>query len=148
MIITANPKVSGDCIWCDDGTPAEPGDQLCHFCRRGPRADCACGCCSTYRVHAAERLAKRRAEEADKAEQIGSLRKILRDHVEDFHRPWPGLDFAKTHFGNMVLNALERLGCDRAIEMQRATEGLSCAARSGSVRRRRCPARSRCTSAA
>ncbi len=51
---------------------------------------------------------------------VESLRGILAGHVKDFNKPWPGMEFAKATFGNMVLGALEGLGCDRKEEMQRA----------------------------
>lgn len=51
---------------------------------------------------------------------VESLRRILVQHIRDFNKPWPNMEFAKSMFGNMVLGALEELGLDRKEEMQRA----------------------------
>ena len=54
---------------------------------------------------------------------IDDLRAILRKFlVEDFlgHKAWPGMEWAKAGFGNMVLGALESNGCDKREELQAA----------------------------
>lgn len=67
---------------------------------------------------------QRRAEQDGLQAEL--LRGILRNFVQkDFRgRPWSGLEFAKGHFGNMVLGALGDLGCDRGRELRLAM-GLS-----------------------
>lgn len=69
--------------------------------------------------------AMRQAIEQD-APIVEHLRAILRNFVQkDFSgRPWSGMEFAKGHFGNMVLGALGDLGCDRGREL-RSAMGLS-----------------------
>jgi len=64
---------------------------------------------------------KRKPEEELVIEQ---LRGILRSHVQDFHKPWPGMEFGKTIFGNSILGALADYGCDPKEEMKRATTPL------------------------
>jgi hypothetical protein len=52
-----------------------------------------------------------RAEAREKArvKAVASLNAILANHVRDFHKPWPGCEFGKAHFGNMIIGAIEDL---------------------------------------
>ena len=56
-------------------------------------------------------------------ERTVSLRAILRKFLaEDFlsHRRWPGMEWAKSTFGNSVLGAMEAIGLDRGKELREA----------------------------
>lgn len=56
-------------------------------------------------------------------ERKESLRAILRKFLaEDFltHKAWPGMEWAKAGFGNMVLGAMESVGLDRKTELTAA----------------------------
>ena len=59
----------------------------------------------------------------DKATHIHQLRGILADHVKEVfvtRKPWSGMEFGKSAVGNMLLGALEDLGCDRKAELDAA----------------------------
>jgi hypothetical protein len=40
-------------------------------------------------------------EQADR-ERLRSLRMIREQHIQEFHKPWPGMEFGKAHFGQMI----------------------------------------------
>lgn len=63
----------------------------------------------------------RKAEE-ERRERVTSMRRILRDHVRDLHKPWFCMEFAKAAVGNMFLAALADLGCDPKEELSMAVE--------------------------
>lgn len=46
---------------------------------------------------------RRRAD----VERDAALREIREQHVKDFNKPWPGMEFGKAHFGQMLDRALE-----------------------------------------
>lgn len=52
---------------------------------------------------------RREAQEAARVSSLASLRAIRAQHVRDFHKPWPGCEFGKAHFGQMVDRAIEEL---------------------------------------
>ena len=45
-------------------------------------------------------------KESDR-ERKASLLKIRADHIRDWHKPWPGMEFGKAHFGQMIDAALK-----------------------------------------
>lgn len=58
------------------------------------------------------------------SEVVISLRAILRKHLQEWRKPWPGHAFGKTIIGNSLLGALERHGCDRGQELQAAVKDV------------------------
>jgi len=104
-----------ECLWCDE--PTEDGKKLCPECdaiNSGPVFHCKVNldhlptlgdCC-------AECQRQREAEErraAANAPIIAQLESIRAQHIEDFEKPWPGMEFAKGHFGMMLDRALAEL---------------------------------------
>jgi hypothetical protein len=52
-----------------------------------------------------------RSDERERArlEAVGQLERIRAAHIAEFHRPWPGCEFAKAWVGRMIDGALEEL---------------------------------------
>jgi hypothetical protein len=52
-----------------------------------------------------------RSTERERArlETISSLERIRAAHIAEFHRPWPGCEYAKVWVGQMIDGALEEL---------------------------------------
>lgn len=50
------------------------------------------------------------AQEQNRVLMVHQLRQIRRNLINDFHRPWPGLEFGKTLLGQAVDAALDELG--------------------------------------
>lgn len=42
-------------------------------------------------------------------ETVSSLEEIRALHVRDFHKRWPGMEFGKAHFGQMIDRAFEEI---------------------------------------
>lgn len=49
------------------------------------------------------------AREVARQKALASLRVIRAQHVRDFHKPWPGCEFGKAHFGQMLDGAIKTL---------------------------------------
>jgi len=105
------------CLWCDDRLPGPLAAQVClrcaplgnivHHCCAGRNhlptfSSLSCATCD----ESATRLARVRAEIAP---QIADLEKMISDHIRDWHKPWPGMNFAKAIVGRMFTGALDDL---------------------------------------
>ena len=109
------------CLWCD--APCE--GKLCEACNTCPHcttpiADHPLHHCAADPRHTVPTLGHSCAECDDIAAQkarraavnapiIASLRAIRARHVAEWYRPWPGLEFAKAHFGMMLDGAIADL---------------------------------------
>jgi hypothetical protein len=51
-------------------------------------------------------------QKIDREQSILSLQQIRANHVRDFHKSWPGMEFGKAHFGMMIDGALAELKRD------------------------------------
>jgi len=102
-----------ECLWCD--APTE--EKLCPDCRKvndHPPYHCTVNpkhlptlgdsCAECYWI--AQAKARR---EAVNAPIIEALQAIKAQHIKDWHRPWPGMEFGKAMFGNMLNKAIEDL---------------------------------------
>ncbi len=49
------------------------------------------------------------AREVNREQMLRSLEEIREQHVEDWHRPWPGMEFCKALFGKAVDGAIADL---------------------------------------
>jgi len=102
-----------ECLWCD----APTDEKLCPTCRAAhdhPLHYCAVNPkhlpthgdeCAECQWNAA---AKARAQ-AINAPIIASLKRIRAQHIAEWAKPWPGLEFGKAHFGMMLDSAIKRL---------------------------------------
>jgi hypothetical protein len=105
-----------ECLWCD--APTLGNDKLCPEClavNNGPVFHCdkprhtipslgtSCVECDREREHA-ERVRARNAP------HLAQLAEIRAQHIRDFNKPWPGLEFGKAHFGQMLDAAIRKLG--------------------------------------
>lgn len=52
---------------------------------------------------------RKTAQEVARHRSLAALKSIREQHVRDFHKPWPGCEFGKAHFGRMVDKAIEDL---------------------------------------
>jgi hypothetical protein len=52
------------------------------------------------------------AREAARVETLRSLKTIRAQHVRDFYKPWPGLEFGKAILGKSIDNAIAELEAD------------------------------------
>lgn len=52
---------------------------------------------------------RREARELAEAVSLRQLREIRAQHVRDFNKPWPGMNFGKAHFGMMLDSAIADL---------------------------------------
>jgi len=109
------------CLWCD--SPCE--GRLCAACNTCPHcttpiADHPLFHCTVDARHTVPTLGHSCAEcdyiEEAKARRaavnaplIVALQAIRERHIADWHRPWPGLEFAKAHVGMMIDSAIEAL---------------------------------------
>jgi hypothetical protein len=100
-----------DCLWCD--VPTGSADVLCLPCRAindHPLYHCtvdlrhlptlgdSCAECD-YRARNVARNAPRIAE----------MKAIRAQHVADFHKAWPGMEYGKVLFGRMLDGAIKEL---------------------------------------
>lgn len=105
------------CSWCDDRLPGPLAVRVCsrcaplgketHHCNKG------LGHLPTFSSHScascddsAARLARVQAEVAS---QVAFYEGLLAAHVRDWHKPWPGTDFAKVLAGRMFTSAIDEL---------------------------------------
>ena len=52
---------------------------------------------------------RKTAQEVARHRAVADLKAIRAQHIEDFHKPWPGCEFGKAHFGRMVDAAIRDL---------------------------------------
>ena len=109
------------CLWCDD--PCE--GKLCKECNTCPKCDVPvtehplfhCKADPRHTVptigHSCaecDNIAHMKALRAKaNAPIIESLKAIRAQHIADWHRPWPGMEFGKGMFGMMLDKAIEDL---------------------------------------
>mgnify|MGYP000316897762 CR=1 FL=1 len=105
------------CIWCDEPIGGPIVYRLCASC--APLGDVTYACTagrghlptfsSATCASCDEDVARAARVRAQVAPRIAELREMRADHVRDFRKPWPGMDFAKALFGQMVDGAISDL---------------------------------------
>jgi hypothetical protein len=107
------------CLWCDAPFPERENalhpkiclaccggvDMLTHCDKPGhalPTIGPVCAECEREAEVRARRIARN-------APKLAQLREIRAQHVRDFNKPWPGLEFGKAHFGMMLDSAIAAL---------------------------------------
>jgi hypothetical protein len=107
------------CLWCDAPFPARENathPQICLDCCGGvdtttycdkpghvlPTIGPVCATCENEKQTRARRVARN-------AQQLAVLREIRAQHVRDFNKAWPGMNFGKAHFGMMLDGAIGAL---------------------------------------
>jgi len=98
------------CLWCEDPMPGPLALRICRTC--APLGDIlyhctagknhlptfsslSCGQCDEN----AARIVRVRARVEP---EIESMRKMRADHIRDWNKPWPGMNFAKAIVGRMI----------------------------------------------
>jgi hypothetical protein len=108
------------CLWCDASFPARENalhPQICLDCCGGVDMLTHCGDNPKHAIptvgpkcfeceHEAEVRARRVARNAP---FLAQLREIRAQHVRDFNKAWPGMNFGKAHFGMMLDGAISAL---------------------------------------
>lgn len=106
-------KPMNECLWCDGPTE----EKLCTGCRKvhdHPLFHCTVSPrhLPTHGDSCAECdwIAKAEARRAAiNAPILASLKAIREKHLADWHRPWPGMEFGKALFGQMVDGAIREV---------------------------------------
>ncbi len=103
---------TSECLWCDAPCEGElcpacraVNDHPLFHCRIGghiPTLGTSCAECDCIAAANARR-------DAVNAPIIESLKAIRAQHLKEWHRPWPGLEFGKAMFGMMLDKALVSL---------------------------------------
>jgi hypothetical protein len=104
-----------ECLWCDDPTEGKlcAGCRKVHdhplfYCQVNPKHTPTLGdsCAECDFIAQAQAKARRAAVNAPIIEQLKAIRA---QHVREWHKPWPGVEFGKALFGMMLDKAIEEL---------------------------------------